>query len=388
MKALKKDSQIYIDNIFTAIENCYTGTAKPDNASLTALYNEIGKQICLQGEKSFVAHLAELLKNECPNIKGFSPRNIRRMREFYLRYENNPKLVQIALTLNWTQNSVILEMCKTSQETEFYLKLTSNKKLSKLALVSAIESKDNEQEPAGINDEHCDSTVSPVCDFTGTTAIDTHNEKKTDVTEVVEPLHQGTSRPKPIHKNKGDVMNNQASPQPSEDMVKELFGKIRSERVKYDLKESFKTANPKMANKICYGYNRLENGELTVNKSEAESVKFIFTLYIKGNSLGKIVKALKEQGILSPTGKCKWNKETLFKLISNEKYVGTVLLGKTYTQNGKQIKNNEQSEKVKIANHHTPIITIEQFETAQVLKEERSKQLHQPPPQHSLTFGM
>ena len=55
---------------------------------------------------------------------------------------------------------------------------------------------------------------------------------------------------------------------------------------------------------------------------EAKVVSWIFERYLAGDSLGKIAAGLERQGILSPTGKPKWNREAIDKLLSNEKYTG------------------------------------------------------------------
>jgi Recombinase. len=84
-----------------------------------------------------------------------------------------------------------------------------------------------------------------------------------------------------------------------------------------------------MANRVCYYYNALLNGEFVINKDEAKVVHWTFNYYIIGNSLGKIAVSLEKQGILSPTSKAQWNRETISKYLYNEKYVGSVLLQKT-----------------------------------------------------------
>ena len=61
------------------------------NAELLGIYWEIGKVIALQeaeagwGGKT-VERLAADLRSEFPDMKGFSPRNLRYMREFHLAY--------------------------------------------------------------------------------------------------------------------------------------------------------------------------------------------------------------------------------------------------------------------------------------------------------------
>ncbi|MEG0655131.1 MAG: recombinase family protein [Hydrogenoanaerobacterium sp.] len=147
----------------------------------------------------------------------------------------------------------------------------------------------------------------------------------------------------------------------------------QSDKITEGLRKSFHYADAKMANRVCYGYTTLLNGELTINEREAEVVQWIFNRYLAGDSYGKIATKLEKQGILSPTGKVKWSREAISKLLSNEKYVGSVLLQKTMSIVGMQMKNEGQLEKVLIQNHHDAIISVENFQRTQELKIERSK---------------
>lgn len=167
MKLLKNDSTIFVEQIMKKINSCYTGS-NPSNSQLTELYSLIGKNICGQGEKAFVAHLAEILSEQFAHLKGFSPRNLRRMRDFYVTYQSDPKLMKKAQTLSWTQNTVILECCESNEQRSFYLTLAEKNNLSKLALVKAIKEETCEQalaEEYNLETEtHCCPFVSDLCD--------------------------------------------------------------------------------------------------------------------------------------------------------------------------------------------------------------------------------
>ncbi len=106
MKKLQNESLSYINKINAAIKKCYINN--PSNEELMSLYLEIGDCICEQGEKAFITHLAEFIKVNHRDIKGFSPRNLRRMRELSAFYSQNKNLVKIAVTLSFTINCVIL----------------------------------------------------------------------------------------------------------------------------------------------------------------------------------------------------------------------------------------------------------------------------------------
>jgi len=79
MKALKKNSALYLEQIASAVAECYEKDEKPCNRALLELYTRIGQCICRQGEKAFIPHLAEMLADRFPSLKGFSLRNLRRM---------------------------------------------------------------------------------------------------------------------------------------------------------------------------------------------------------------------------------------------------------------------------------------------------------------------
>ena len=103
----------------------------------------------------------------------------------------------------------------------------------------------------------------------------------------------------------------------------------KSESIRVGLRKGFQDGTSKMAQRKCYGYDTGPDGELCINPEEAAVVRWIFERYLDGDSLGKITAGLEAQGIPSPTGKPKWNREAINRLISNEKYTGRVLLQKT-----------------------------------------------------------
>lgn len=115
------------------------------------------------------------------------------------------------------------------------------------------------------------------------------------------------------------------------------------------------------------------DGDLTINETEAAVVRWIFDRYLAGDGFGKIATCLEKQGILSPTGKAKWNREAISKLLSNEKYTGSVLLQKTVSIRGIQFQNDGEQSQVLIKGHHEAIILVSDFERAQQIKAGRSR---------------
>ncbi len=147
----------------------------------------------------------------------------------------------------------------------------------------------------------------------------------------------------------------------------------KSTQITEGLRKSFHSVDCKMANRICYGYTTSADGELVINETEAKIIRWIFDRYLSGDSLGKISVGLEKQSVLSPTGKAKWNREAISKLLSNEKYTGSVLLQKTMSFAGAQFKNEGELGRILIKNHHEAIISTEDFDRVQRMKNERSK---------------
>ena len=147
----------------------------------------------------------------------------------------------------------------------------------------------------------------------------------------------------------------------------------KSEAIKNGLRKGFQDGSSKMARRKCYGYEVGPDGELTVNPDEAQVVCWIFERYLAGDSLGKIAAGLERQGILSPTGKPKWNREAIDKLLSNEKYTGRVLLQKTVSTGAVQIENNGLMERYLYTGTHEAIISDEIFMAVRQEKLKRAK---------------
>lgn len=103
------------------------------------LYCEIGRAVCGRTEKGAAVMAAEYLQSRYPERKGFSPRNLRRMRLFYLTYGNTPDRLEKALKLAWTQNVTILEACEAAEERAWYLNAALEHGWNKAELLRQIQ---------------------------------------------------------------------------------------------------------------------------------------------------------------------------------------------------------------------------------------------------------
>ena len=94
------------------------------------LYCEIGRVVSGRSEKGAAVAASEYLQAIYPAADGFSPRNVRRMRDFYRVYGDTPELLAAAMRLNWTQNVVIMEAGLTMDERCWYIRKAAESGLS------------------------------------------------------------------------------------------------------------------------------------------------------------------------------------------------------------------------------------------------------------------
>ena len=119
-------------------------TLQAVNSELINLYWQIGAYISQRVAaedwgKSVVKRLAEYLQENEPNLKGFSPQNLWRMKQFYETYKDAPKPAALWREISWTNNLIILNRCQSEEEKEFYLLLSAKEKYSKRELERQID---------------------------------------------------------------------------------------------------------------------------------------------------------------------------------------------------------------------------------------------------------
>lgn len=128
-----------MDNRFTdiiqLIKQSRTNAIKAVNAELINLYWNIGEYISKKIAKSewgdsVVTELANFIQTQEPEIKGFSDKNIWRMKQFYETYKDFPKLSTVLREISWSHNLAIFSRCKTAEEREFYLRLAKQESYS------------------------------------------------------------------------------------------------------------------------------------------------------------------------------------------------------------------------------------------------------------------
>src|SRR6185437_11395890 len=108
------------------------------------LYWNVGKIISHRVQnakwgKGVVTELAKYITDNEPTIKGFSDKNIWRMKQFYETYQDDQKLATLWREIPWSQNRTIMTL-KNPEEREFYLRFTIKEKYSVRELERQIAS--------------------------------------------------------------------------------------------------------------------------------------------------------------------------------------------------------------------------------------------------------
>lgn len=105
------------------------------NHELVVLYWDIGKMILkrqtLEGwGLSVVEKIAQSLKREFPENRGFSAQNLWRMRQFYETYRQTPILSALLRELPWTHHLLIMNKASTERERAYYLRASAQHRWS------------------------------------------------------------------------------------------------------------------------------------------------------------------------------------------------------------------------------------------------------------------
>lgn len=119
------------------------------NSTLLKFYWEIGKEIVQKQEKAhwgsgFLKNMSQDLIEEFPDVKGFSHRNLKYIRQWYLFYSTQTQkgqhVVAQLVQIPWGQNLHIVTKCKDINQALFYLQKTIENGWSRTILRAQIES--------------------------------------------------------------------------------------------------------------------------------------------------------------------------------------------------------------------------------------------------------
>lgn len=119
-------------------------TLQAVNTALVELYWQIGEYIShkiasAEWGDGVVTQLARHLADASPGLRGFTGRNLFRMRQFYETYRDDPIVTPLVTQLPWTHNLIILSQSKRPEEREFYLRMAIREQWTKRELERQVK---------------------------------------------------------------------------------------------------------------------------------------------------------------------------------------------------------------------------------------------------------
>ena len=137
-----------------------------------------------------------------------------------------------------------------------------------------------------------------------------------------------------------------------------------SQNVRMGIQYNFQRGKPMLNHNRFLGYTKKKGGNLMIVPEEADVVRGIFRDFLEGLSFGEIISGLEDQGVLTPSGKTKWYHSTIQSMLKNEKYMGDLLLQKSYTKDfltKERAENQGTFPQYYVKNAHAPIVPREVF---------------------------
>lgn len=142
----------WVHDIKTEIRQAQLKTAVTVNSGLLHLYWNLGKEITIRQKnyswgEGFLKKLSDELLREFPNMKGFSYRNFKYIRQWYLFYNQDDIIGQQAVAqlekvffyVPWGHHLFIISKCKDVQEAVFYLQKVVENNWSRAVLLNFMD---------------------------------------------------------------------------------------------------------------------------------------------------------------------------------------------------------------------------------------------------------
>lgn len=149
--AMPKDYASFLLNLKKRIKQERLRVVMASNAALVILYWDIGKGILRrQKEKGWGAkvidRLSADLSKEFPDMKGFSPRNLKYMRAFAAAWPKKSIVQEVLAQLTWYHNLALLDKLKGAKNRLWYAHKTIENGWSRSILAVQIESRLHERQ--------------------------------------------------------------------------------------------------------------------------------------------------------------------------------------------------------------------------------------------------
>ncbi len=143
-KIIAKEYTEFLEQLKEQIAISRYKAARTVNKELLLLYHYIGTQI-LEKQKSqgwgskVIEQLSRDLKAEFPEMKGFSTRNLKYMRQFAGEYQDIEFVQQLVAQLPWGHNVFLMDLVRDKEARLFYIKEAIEHGWSRNIMVMQIE---------------------------------------------------------------------------------------------------------------------------------------------------------------------------------------------------------------------------------------------------------
>ena len=154
------DYKQFIQYVKQTIQTAQIKAAISVNRELLNLYWNLGKRIVEKQKQTawgtgFIVQISQDLQTEFPDMKGFSIRNLKYIRQWFLFYNSKNAIGQQVVAqltqIPWGHNIVIISKCKNPDEAIFYVQKIIQNNWSRSVLTHHIETDLYTREGKAIN---------------------------------------------------------------------------------------------------------------------------------------------------------------------------------------------------------------------------------------------
>jgi predicted nuclease of restriction endonuclease-like (RecB) superfamily len=143
-QALPDSYAIFLQELKQRIRESQVRASTSVNRELVLLYWRIGRDILARQEREnwgakVIDRLAADLKKAFPEMKGFSPRNLKYMRAFAEAWPDEEFVQQVAAQIPWFHNCVLLDKLQKQEHRIWYAKAAVQHGWSRNVLVHQVE---------------------------------------------------------------------------------------------------------------------------------------------------------------------------------------------------------------------------------------------------------
>src|SRR5437764_15141457 len=140
---ITEEYKSFLRDLRERIRSAQVRAALAVNGELVMLYWQIGRAVLERQRQhgwgaKVIDRLSADLRRAFPEMKGFSPRNLKYMRAFAEAYPDEQFVQQAAAQIPWFHNCILLDKLSDAVEREWYIRKTMENGWSRDVLVLQI----------------------------------------------------------------------------------------------------------------------------------------------------------------------------------------------------------------------------------------------------------